>query len=152
MADDRCKTEAACQWEPWCRINSRCHKAERPAVTVDALMAMVTNYGDKREEVATANWVACANNTSAAFLAIRADLERLVAQVPQGWQLVPKTPTEEMIEAACDCDAYRTIKAANKAIYEGLDVGASAGEVFALEYKTALEAAPPPPISVKETK
>ncbi|OUM00527.1 hypothetical protein A8M77_20895 [Variovorax sp. JS1663] len=51
-----------------------------------------------------------------------------------------------MIDAACDSDAYETVKAANQQKYPNLPgIGASAGEVFRHEYQAALAAAPQAP-------
>lgn len=51
-----------------------------------------------------------------------------MTQVPEGWQLVPKTPTKEMIEASWDMAGTERIEGRNKLI--------------AISYKAMLAAAP----------
>ncbi len=63
-------------------------------------------------------------------------------RVPEGFCLVPIEPTEAMVDAACDIDARAEVIARNKELYPQAESGASAGEVFRIQWREALAAAP----------
>ena len=59
--------------------------------------------------------------------------------------LVPRVPTEEMIDAACESEARAVVIARNRAKWPKLNDQCSHGEIFVVEYQAALAAAPAHP-------
>jgi len=63
-------------------------------------------------------------------------------EIPVELVVVPVEPTEAMIDAACDSDAEAQAKAANAIKFPTLPAYATAGEIFAIQYRAAIAAAP----------
>jgi predicted RNA-binding Zn-ribbon protein involved in translation (DUF1610 family) len=65
--------------------------------------------------------------------------------VPEGWQLVPVEPTEEMIDVGCEIDARAEVQRRYAALYPDVpNPGVPAGEILKLRYAAMLAAAPQP--------
>lgn len=60
----------------------------------------------------------------------------------EGWVMVPKEPTEEMLDAACDVDARAQVERKNLVRFPGLMPHASAGDVWRIQYQAAIAASP----------
>ena len=55
--------------------------------------------------------------------------------------LVPRVPTEEMLDAACDIDARAEAEAENLRRFPNLKPWASSGQILAIQWRLMLEAA-----------
>ena len=66
----------------------------------------------------------------------------LLEPVGDGWVMVPKEPTEEMLDAACDVDARAQVERKNLVRFPGLMPHASAGDVWPIQYQAAIAASP----------
>jgi hypothetical protein len=83
-----------------------------------------------------------ANRLACVLRSLAAANKASALPLPEGWKLVPATPTEEMLDAACDIDARGQAEAANLRKYPTLMPFSTAGEVFEIQYRAALSAAP----------
>lgn len=102
------------------------------------------------------------NSLARAEVVIRAALAVQPAPVQGEWKMVPVEPTEEMLDAGCECDAYDIAVGSNKRTHEDLMAkypgalkprethGAAPMQTLPIIWAAMLAASPTPPDGLRE--